>query len=706
MSTAEKANILIVDDLPDKLLVLQSILEELDQKVIQARSGEEALRRVLENDFAVILLDVHMPGGMDGFETAALIRQRRRSAHIPIIFITAFADEMHTAQGYSLGAVDYILSPVIPEVLRTKVRVFVELFLMTQQVRRQADERVALAREQTARAAAEEANRRSAFLAEATSVLSRSLEPETTLRGLAQLVIPFLADLSAVVAVNEQGEPGATEMAWMGPEATVLTHTCSPPALPAPLIESVRHVLTSRRTEFQPACQGSSDKDRQLPLPAGAARPDSAVLLPLLARDRLLGVLVLTRAAGKPAWAPAEVALAEDLASRAAIALDNARLHQNIQEADRRKDEFLAMLGHELRNPLTPIRNAVEVMRMLGPRHPTLEQAREMIDRQVTQMTRLIDELLDVSRLSRGKILLRHEPLDFTQLVRRTAEDYRPSLEKSGLRLLVDLPDRPLTVRGDTTRLAQVIGNLLHNAGKFTRPAGEVEVSLAAGEAGRAVLAIRDTGIGIEPSMRERVFEAFTQLDQGSDRGGLGLGLTLVKRLVELHHGEVGIDSAGVGMGTTVWVSLPTEAASPSGTEPAQSACCLRLPEPLRILLIEDHPDVAESMRMALSLAGHQVSIAFTGAEGVNRAQEVRPDVVLCDIGLPSGMDGYAVARALRNDPSLASVYLIAATGYGQQEDQRRTREAGFDAHVTKPVDFAILKRLLLAQRSPSAVAK
>src|SRR4051794_24411491 len=213
MSDADKVNLLVVDDLAEKLLVMESILGELGQNLVVARSGEEALRRVLEQDFAVILLDVHMPGGMDGFETAALIRRRKKSAHTPIIFITAFADEMHTAQGYSLGAVDYILSPVVPEVLRTKVRVFVELFRMTQQVRRQADERVALAREQAARAAAEETTRRLTFLAEASKVLSSSLDYQATLRGLLRLAVPRLGDLSAITLADEHGHLRRTELA-------------------------------------------------------------------------------------------------------------------------------------------------------------------------------------------------------------------------------------------------------------------------------------------------------------------------------------------------------------------------------------------------------------------------------------------------------------------------------------------------------------
>src|SRR5579884_2401734 len=214
MDADDKVNILIVDDLPDKLLVLESILEELGENIIKANSGMEALRLVLEQDFAVILLDVYMPG-MSGFETAGLIRQRRKSAHTPIIFITAFADEMHSAQGYSMGAVDYILSPVVPEILRTKVKVFVELYRKSQQVKQQAEERVALAKEQAARAAAEEATRRSTFLAEASKVLSSSLDFRATLRGLARLAVPFLADLAAVTEADEQGRPSGTETAWV-----------------------------------------------------------------------------------------------------------------------------------------------------------------------------------------------------------------------------------------------------------------------------------------------------------------------------------------------------------------------------------------------------------------------------------------------------------------------------------------------------------
>ena len=702
MSDSEKVNILVVDDLKDKRMVLETILEELGENIISASSGEEALRLVLQHEFAVILLDVFMPGGMDGFETAAYIRRRKKSAHTPIIFITALADEMHSAQGYSLGAVDYILSPVVPEVLRSKVKVFVELSRMTQQVRQQAEERIALAREQALRAAAEEATRRSLFLAEASTILSSSLDFATTLRGLARMVVPFLADLAGVTIAGEPGRPWHSELAWANPRDPAL-HTLALTGADAPhdeLRDAVDRVLaTGQACKLEgiaipyPGVNGT---------PPAAADADhrlvTAIILPLRARGRTLGALALAMGSSGRTYGPSELALAEDLAGRAAIALDNARLYQDIQEGDRRKDEFLAMLAHELRNPLAPIRNAVQVLRLMGLKEAPLLQARDMIDRQVTHMARLIDDLLDMSRLSRGKILLRKERLDLVHLVRATVEDYRGLLEKTGLTLEARLPDGPLHTFGDPTRLAQVLGNALHNANKFTDAGGHVLVELTRSDDAReAVLSVRDTGIGMEPEVLARVFEAFNQADRSLDRsrGGLGLGLALVKGLVELHGGHVQIASPGPGQGTELTIRLPL------GTQPAAEPKAETLSgdglQSRKVLVIEDNPDVAESMRMLLALSGHHVEVAPTGAQGMERARDFRPEVVLCDLGLPGGMDGFAVARTMRQDPELASVYLIASTGYGQAEDQRRCHEAGFNAHLTKPVDFSELQRLLAA---------
>ncbi len=385
---------------------------------------------------------------------------------------------------------------------------------------------------------------------------------------------------------------------------------------------------------------------------------------------------------------------------------DQEQAQQALQEADRRKDQFLAMLAHELRNPLGPIRNAVQILKLVGAPDETAAQARAMIDRQVSHMARLIDDLLDVSRISRGKVLLRKERCDLTEIVRITTEDYRGILEATGLQLSVELPEQPFWIEGDRTRLAQVLGNLLHNANKFTDAGGKVSVRLTIstqpppgleGQGARewAILSVRDTGIGMEPGMLARVFEAFSQADRSLDRtrGGLGLGLALVKGLVELHGGRVSARSDGVGCGSEFTMILPLAGISASAAPHAGAA--------LRILVVEDNPDASESMKVLLTLAGHQVQTAGNGLAALETAEKFQPDVLLCDIGLPGGMDGYEVARSLRLDPMLKNTFLIALTGYGQDEAQRLAHEAGFDWHLTKPVDFDELREILTAIASP-----
>jgi CheY-like chemotaxis protein len=378
------------------------------------------------------------------------------------------------------------------------------------------------------------------------------------------------------------------------------------------------------------------------------------------------------------------------------MALDNARLYQSIQEGDRRKTEFLAMLAHELRNPLAPIRNAAQALRHVSLQDPTLLEARDVIDRQVRHMTRLIDDLLDMSRLSRGKILLRREPIDLVELVRNAVDDFRNLMEEAGQQVEAELPDSPAYVQGDPTRLTQVIGNVLNNAIKFSTAGGRISVRLRVEAVGDvAVIAIRDTGIGMEPGMIARAFETFSQADCSLDRsrGGLGLGLALVRGLVELHGGEVHAASEGLGKGTEVTIRLPLVRA-PLAHRSARSTPPTA-PRRYRVLVVEDNRDAAQTMGRLLTLSGHHAETALTGAVEIELARTFRPEVVLCDIGLPGGVDGYTVARALRQDPNLKSAYLIAVTGYGQEEDQRRCREAGFNAHVIKPVDYDELERLL-----------
>jgi two-component system CheB/CheR fusion protein len=383
---------------------------------------------------------------------------------------------------------------------------------------------------------------------------------------------------------------------------------------------------------------------------------------------------------------------------------ERALAEEALREAARRKDEFLAMLGHELRNPLAPVRNCLHILRLSNASPEQVERALGTIDRQVAHLTRLVDDLLDVARISRGRVYLRRERLDLTEAVRATVDDQRGDLEARGLAVELELPDRSLWLHGDATRLSQIVGNVLHNAGKFTGLGGRVAISLREVE-GTAEVTIRDTGIGMEPELLAQVFDPFSQADRSPDRsrGGLGLGLALVRALAELHGGTAEIASEGPGRGTAVTLRLPLgapEPADPSAPEDASGRAGEARVR--RCLVIEDNADAAESMALLLELAGHQVAVAHDGGRGIEEARRFRPEIVLCDIGLPHGMDGYDVARALRADPDLSGVCLIALTGYGQDEDRRRSQEAGFDAHLTKPADLDVLRRLLADRERPT----
>jgi PAS domain S-box-containing protein len=365
-----------------------------------------------------------------------------------------------------------------------------------------------------------------------------------------------------------------------------------------------------------------------------------------------------------------------------------------LREVDRRKDDFLAVLGHELRNPLGVINTVVQLLRMEGPLDPKLEEYRETIEQEVQQMRRLLDDLLDVSRIRRGLIQLKMAPCDLGRIVRQVAESRRPILEESGLNLSLRLPEPSLYVAGDTTRLAQIVGNLLDNANKFSNRDGQVSVTVTEEADSRSViLKIRDNGIGIEPEMLARVFEPFVQSEKSLNHSstGLGLGLALIKGLVELHGGEVWSSSDGPGRGSEFTVRLPLidvpVAVVTSKELPAKASQCRR------ILVIEDNLAAAQSLKTFLAKTGHTVEVALSGSSAVVAALKFAPEVVLCDIGLP-GLDGYAVARSLREHPKLKPVYLIAMSGYGQEYDQRRALEAGFDKYLTKPIDLSELERL------------
>ncbi len=391
-------------------------------------------------------------------------------------------------------------------------------------------------------------------------------------------------------------------------------------------------------------------------------------------------------------WADHHQATAEELevlqwlGDSAAMAFANCRLIDQLKEANQRKDAFLSMLAHELRGPLAPVRNALRVLELRAGEDAVAGRAREVLQRQIQILARIVDDLLEVARINHGQVALRRERLDLARLARQVAEDYRGLLETAGVRLVLELPETPVWVMGDSARLAQALGHLLENAGKFTPTGGEVTVRMPPGPGSRAAVTVRDDGIGIEPEVLPRIFEVFGQASQSlaRDQGGLGLGLSVARALLELHGGTIEAASEGLGKGAEFTLHLPREEELPALAEDAVPG----LPEkkPLRILVVEDNLDSAESLRMFLELVGHGVTLAHTGPDGVEAAKALRPDVVLCDIGLP-GMDGFAVAGTLRRHPETAATRLIAVTGYGQEEDRRRALSAGFDIHLVKPVD-------------------
>lgn len=678
----EQVNILVVDDLPEKHVVFRTILDELGQNIVSARSGKEALGYILEMEFAVILLDVNMPD-IDGLETAGLIRQYKKSAQTPIVFITAYVDEVQAKRGYALGAVDYISSPVVPEVLRSKIRVFVELYRMNRQLQVQAAAREALARSEAARAAAEDASHRADYLAEASRVLSHSLNLDDTIAAVLQLCVPTLGE-RAVLGLS--AHDGGVRRLDMHP----------PPRADDPEV-------------FTPELRAAADRvirERQLRLVRLGER--AAAICPLVAGDEARGALALL--GEYESFDSAQLALIREFSSRASIAMENARLYSAVQEADRRKNEFLAMLAHELRNPLAPIRNAVHIMQGDDVTQATMNWARDVIGRQADYMARLIDDLLDVSRIVQGKVAVKPERLTLGELVDRAVEGSSPRVAGRDQLLAVQLPPEEIELDGDPVRLSQVLANLINNASKFSGRNTKIRLT-ATYAAGELQIAVRDEGSGIDPSFLPHIFDLFAQGDQSLDRsqGGLGIGLTLVKHLVELHGGRVTAHSEGPGTGTEVVVYLPARlapAAEGAATVPDGRERLSRGKAPARILVVDDLAASAETLMTLLEMEGFEVKVANEGASALQIAEQFRPDVVLLDIGLP-GMNGFEVAHRLRLQPASRDALLIALTGYGEAESRSRSAKAGFDFHMVKPADVNLLLSMLAnPQQARRASAK
>jgi PAS domain S-box-containing protein len=655
-AAAARVNILLVDDQPANLLALEAILDSPRHELVRASSGEQALARLQERDFAVVLLDVQMPG-LDGFETANRIRSAEQSRQTPIIFLTAYEDDRFSAaQAYSLGAVDYLVKPLVPVILRAKVAGFVELFAKTEQIKRQGEELRRMERREFERRLDQENTR-------FRSIIENSYDAVVLIAadGTARYASP---SITRIIGYRPEEFAGQNVFRWMHPDDL--------PATSQTFTELLQHPGASQETTFRYQHKN------------GSWRWIHGTGMNLLAEPSVQAIV------GNFQDVTEERRLEQALRERAA----------ELEEAGRRKDEFLAMLAHELRNPLAPIRNAVEVINRLGSSEPNLERCRAVIERQVNHMTRLVDDLLDVSRITRGKIQLEHQPVELANVVTRAVEASRPLIDPRRQQLSVVLPDEPLQVEGDATRLAQVVANLLNNAAKYTGEGGHIELAVER-QGCQVVLRVRDDGMGIAADLLPRVFELFTQGDRSLARseGGLGVGLTLVKELVERHRGRVEAFSDGPSRGSTFVVRLPLLECPPvpeSREHAGRGAPC----PPRRVLVVDDSRDAVESLSLLLKLEGHEIQSAHDGPAALEAARRFRPQVIFLDIGLP-GMDGYQVASRLRQQPELDGALLVALTGYGHADDRRRAEAAGFHAHLVKPADPEVLHRLLARAKLP-----
>ena len=643
-------SILLVDDREANLLALTAVLEELPVRLVKAMSGREALKYLLDDECALILLDVQMPD-LDGFETAALIRSRERTRYTPIIFVTAVnREEEHIIRGYTHGAVDYIVKPFDPNTLVAKVRVFIEQFTREQGLLQEAALRT--------RERDESKKREEAALADAES-------------QRAHLHALFLQAPASIAIVR--GPHHVFELANPRFESLIgvswLRGRPGREVLPDAAARGTWELLDGVVQKNEPFI-GTEYPD----LFGRAGRYFNFVAQPT--RD----------AQGKPLGAMVHVVDVTDtvLAQRKSEAFA-----RTLQDQDRSKDEFLAMLGHELRNPLAPILTALHVMRLRSSTEST-ERERAIIERQVNHLTRLVDDLLDVSRATMGKIDLRREPLEVSAAVARAVEVAAPLLQSKSHHLSVKVPGAGLLVAGDPVRLSQVIANLLHNAAKYTDDGGQIEVE-AHHEGASVCITVKDNGRGIAPERLGSMFELFVQGDQPVDRsqGGLGVGLTLVRSLVQLHGGDVEARSGGPGTGSQFTVRLPA-LADRRTAQPVSPGEPAGVPTRRRILVVDDNRDAAEMLAQVLTHAGHEVREEHDGLAALIAAAQFKPQVIVLDLGLP-GLDGFEVARRIRADMQGESPRIVALTGYGQESDRRRTAEVGIDLHLVKPVDIDAL---------------
>ncbi len=538
------------------------------------------------------------------------------------------------------------------------------------------------------------------YLAEASSALAAVEDYDATLEKIAWLAVPFFADWCIVDVSESDGSLRRLAVAHIDPQKLRLADELRQQYPPDPDEPHGPHrVMRTGQSEMMEEIpealivQAAKDAEHLRILQALGLK--SYLCVPLRGRGSTLGVITFVSAESGRRYTKADLTLAEEVAQRSAIAIENAQLYAKLQDADRRKDEFLATLAHELRNPLAPLRNALELIRLSAGDASMLDQARSLMGRQVDQMVRLIDDLLDISRITQGKLLLRKERVEIAAVVQSAVETSRPLIEASAHELTVMAPLEPIYLEADQVRLAQVIANLLTNAAKYTEQGGQISLTVQR-QHGQAMISVRDTGIGIPADHLSHIFEMFSQVAPALERaqGGLGIGLALVKGLVELHGGTVEARSEGAGMGSEFIVRLPVLEVPAPAFNPGHNGGTSRRAAKRRILVVDDNRDAAETTAMILRLMGHDTHTAHDGLEALQAAATLRPSVLLLDIGLPK-MNGYEAARRIRQEPWGSDVTLIALTGWGQEEDKRRALEAGFDHHLTKPAGAAALEKVL-----------
>lgn len=688
MSPNEPSKILLVTDDAGQSSEFKALLNDVGHSVRVTSSGPDALACLDKEDFGLILLAAKL-AETSGIEMAERIRHRKRSENTPIIFLVDKLAALDVARANSLAFVDYVTIPADPSLLRTKVGVYIDLYQKTELMRQQAAHKVQLAREQAARQYAERAMRRSALLAEASRELSRSLDFDDTLVSLQRALVPALADACQLILCDPKRELWFSTIRVQPERKGDSTGSHA-------RIEKVNAELdmaVNEAIETGHAKLITGELVLNAPSLCHEKAWSSAVVVPLVARDVPLGAIVCCRT---QSFEASDVALIEDLAGRAATAIDNAQLFQTIREGERRKDEFLAMLGHELRNPLAAITNAGELTRLLSTTDPNFQETLEIIRQQASLMKRLVDDLLDVSRITSGRIQLQKTRLCAGQVIARVAESNSALFTSRNQVLHLSMPDERIYLNADPFRLEQILSNLLVNASKYTDPGGEIWFGVSR-DGDDALFRVKDSGIGIGPDLLPHVFDLFSQANRSLHRseGGLGIGLTIVKGLTDLHGGRVWAASDGIGRGSQFGVWLPalldTEATEPEDRPPEKKTI---LPaQNRRVLVVEDQPALLRVTVALLKRLGHEVYSAADGQEALLAVREYRPEIVFLDIGLP-GMNGYDVARSVRQEMGEAAPLLVAMTGYGQHEVDRNSGRAKFDCHLVKPVDINAMQQL------------